>query len=223
MAMQRQLLHLYGLTHNLRTPITGIRSRSELMIQRLGMAQDTASSDRLVQGLTKMQLAADDIETQLKVQERLFSWMLETHETGPFLLHDVVDVVIAYMQTDLFFKKDVTLQLDLADRSPVLRFPPARLAGALLFMIQSFTDDLRGEADAHIFLRTAIENERPVCELARSGPPFPVSTPSEGDVPSLPVLLSAALWIARQSHIQATLSNTAEQRTTIRMEIRPKP
>ena len=120
--MDRFRTHLEGLAHNLRGPISNIRSRSELTLQFFHGAESAPANPLLIRvekALNRFLESSDQMNLQLKDLERLLRWMSPAESIEPLNIRAALETLNACFMTDLFYKRQVTCHIDTPEDLPL--------------------------------------------------------------------------------------------------------
>ncbi len=141
--MQREMRsHVDGLAHNLRGPISNIRSRSELMLQFMEM--DPSFSDSSLGGKAKTAFsrflnASDEINSQLQDMERCLRWLDPRTLPEPIRIPDAFQTLHNCLMTDLSYKRNIQCTLHTAEDVPLWTQHPHLLLEPLLYLMRHVT------------------------------------------------------------------------------------
>ena len=210
--MGRFRTHLEGLAHNLRGPISNIRSRSELMLQ-FCRTDDTVSENplmaRMAKAFSRFLESSDQMNTQLKDLERLLRWLSPMESVEPMKIKSALETLNACFLTDLFYKRQVKCTINLVPDLPLWTRPANLLIEPVYHMmihaVSLIQSQQRGELtwngmmqDGHLQLDLLVHEPS---EIAPATQPEIVTSPETRPNGSLELdpNLAFATWVAQQA------------------------
>jgi len=137
--------HLEGLSHNLRGPISNVRSRSELMLQLLAMNPDTSSNpllQKMERAFQRFLESSDQMNNQLTDMERLLKWMTTDAEREPISIRYILETLHTCFLTDLHYKRNIVSHIRTADKLPIWKRRPYLLVEPLFHMMNHAVQDV---------------------------------------------------------------------------------
>ncbi len=146
--LNRMRRHVEGHIHNLRSPLSGIRSRTELMIQYVESTEltDPGMVERLLSQIKRstgrVLDASDQLNEQLRNFDQIFRWLDHTHETTPLQFRQVVAELHAFYMTNLTFKRSIEWEQQLPDHMPPVVVRPYLLVEPIMHIIDNAIDTL---------------------------------------------------------------------------------
>lgn len=134
--------HLDGLAHNLRGPISNIRSRSELMLQFMEMDPSFTSSSlggKAKAAFSRFLEASDEINNQLQEMERCLRWLDPRTSPEPIRIREAFQTLHNCLMTDLSYKRNIQCRFLTSENVPLWTGHPHLLLEPLLYLMRHIT------------------------------------------------------------------------------------
>lgn len=178
--------HVEGHVHNLRSPLSGIRSRTELMRQYIQSAppNDPQAVEQLFKQIerscNRILDASDELNAQLQTFDQIFRWLDPEHEMTPMRIRSVIDELHAFYLTNLTYKRSIQLETDFPEHIPPLIIRPYMLVEPLIHIFNNAIDAMTESDDARILLEASVSTpDRIIIRIQNTGPAFSEETPFE--------------------------------------------
>lgn len=174
------LTHVRGLNHNVRGPLSGIRSRLELLSRELdslpGAPQtdtDQIPTSRFKDTFQKILQSADKLQKQLTDFEQVLSWLDPEQDVKMLLPGQVLQTIHEYMITDLFVKRKI--QIIILPQPPLrsITIHPTLFVEPILRVLDNAVESLRAQDGGTIHIAVSSSGSDCVIEIRNDGPKIP--------------------------------------------------
>ncbi len=232
------LLRIRGLNHNLRGPLSGIRSRLELLTRQLEESPETIQHDtvqipasKIKDTFNKILQSADNLQKQLSDFEQVLSWLNPEQEVRMLLPMQVLETIREYLITDLFVKRNI--QIIFHPRPPVrsITIHPTLFVEPILRILDNAVESLRAQDGGTIHITISSSGSDCILEIQNNGSKIPdklieispyepgIGNHSEG----LGMGLSFSKWLIETSGGELTLLQNEESGVNFRLRYPRRP
>ncbi|MCK5879853.1 MAG: HAMP domain-containing histidine kinase [Holophagae bacterium] len=232
------LTRVRGLNHNLRGPLSGIRSRLELLTRKLDESPETIQNDtvqipasKIKDIFQKILQSADSLQKQLSDFEQVLSWLDPEQDTRILLPGQVLETIREYLLTDLFVKRNV--QVILQPQPPVrsITIHPTLFVEPVLRILDNAVESLRVQNGGTIHITVSSSGSDCILEIRNDGPKLPEkileTSPYDPGVGSfndgLGMGLSFSKWLIETSGGELTLLENEESGVNFRLRYPRRP
>ena len=232
------LTRVRGLNHNLRGPLSGIRSRLELLTRELDESPETIRNDtvqipasKIKDIFQKILQSADSLQKQLSDFEQVLSWLDPEQDTRILLPGQVLETIREYLLTDLFVKRNV--QVILQPQPPVrsITIHPTLFVEPVLRILDNAVESLRVQNGGTIHITVSSSGSDCILEIRNDGPKLPdeilETSPYDPGVGSfndgLGMGLSFSKWLIETSGGELTLLENEESGVNFRLRYPRRP
>ncbi len=174
------LTRIRGLNHNLRGPLSGIRSRLELLTRKLKENRKFHPENSIDTSLQKMDEvfgklieSADNLQKQLSDFEQVISWLDPEQEISMLLPKQVIETILKYMITDLFVKREVEITLQPQPPVRSITIHPMLFVEPVLHILENAVTSLRSCKGGNIHIMVSSSGSDCIIEIHNNGPRIP--------------------------------------------------
>ncbi len=221
--------HIEGLIHNLRSPLSGIRSRTELLAQYVE-STDLSNPEMLERLFNQIQRstgrvldASDQLNEQLRTFDQVFRWLDHAHEETPVSVRSVLRELHAFYLTNLTFKRSIQWEERVPEHIPPVVLQPYLLVEPIMHILNNAIDTLGEFKEGTITISTIVRESRTLTiDIQNSGPAVLPDIPFEGlletgrttrfNVPGCG--LSFAAWLVTEAGGSLSLTENKEGHVT---------
>ncbi len=176
--LQRNFLtRIRGLNHNIRGPLSGIRSRVELLTRQLSKVTEPTPqniqnipNENLQFTLNKILNSADALQKQLTDFEQIFSWLDPEQEVKLILPGQVLETIRDFLITDLFVKRNIQILLSLRPPLRTVMIHPAVFVEPILQIIDNAVESIRPQGEGKIAISVTSSGSDCIVEIQNNGP-----------------------------------------------------
>ncbi|RLE18400.1 MAG: hypothetical protein DRJ14_03785 [Acidobacteria bacterium] len=177
---KNSLTRIRGLNHNVRGPLSGIRSRLELLTRKMDESPATEQDNKvqvpaseIKQIFGKILQSADNLQKQITDFEQVLSWLNPEQDATLLLPVQVLETLREYLITDLFVKRNI--QIVLQPQPPVrsISIHPTFFVEPVLRIIDNAVESLRTKGGGKIQITVSSSGSDCVVEIQNDGPRIP--------------------------------------------------
>ncbi len=232
------LTHVRGLNHNVRGPLSGIRSRLELLSRELDGLPDASQTDtdqipasKFKDTFQKVLQSADKLQKQLTDFEQVLSWLDPEQDVRILLPGQVLETIQQYMITDLFVKRKIQIILQPQPPLRSITIHPTLFVEPILRVLDNAVESLRAQDGGTIQIAASSSGSDCVIEIRNDGPQIPdeflekyLYDPGIGRFEDgLGMGLSFSKWLIELSGGDLTLLENTDSRVNFRLRYPRKP
>lgn len=235
---KNNLIRVQGLNHNIRGPLSGIRSRLELLTREMEESPETIRNDtvqipasKIKDIFQKILQSADSLQKQLADFEQVLSWLDPEQDTRILLPTQVLETIREYLITDLFVKRNI--QIILQPQPPVrsITIHPTLFVEPILRIMDNAVESLRNQDGGTIHVTVSSSGSDCILEIRNDGPELSdevlKTSPYEPGIGSfnngLGMGLSFSKWLIETSGGELTLLQNEESGVSFRLRYPRRP
>lgn len=232
------LTRVRGLNHNVRGPLSGIRSRLELLMRELDESPEVVQNDavqipasRFRDTFHKILQSADSLQKQLTDFEQVLSWLDPEQDVTILLPGQVLETIRQYMVTDLFVKRKIQIILQPQPPLRSITIHPTLFVEPVLRILDNAVESLRSQEGGTIHITASSSGSDCVLEIRNDGSMIPdeylekyLYDPGIGQFEDgLGMGLSFSKWLIELSGGDLTLLENRDSRVNFRLRYPRKP